>query len=202
MKDPENSPPFFLLKSRHELKGAQTYVLLSSLLWQKEPEQRRVCIYNRTSSIILAQGDGKVPSTLRHSQVFEVGAGMPPHGAVKLPDLGCLPKPADIQAEMVAEDVLSKLRSLLASGSEDVCRASIALLWILSQHPHNQVGEVISQDQRGKRSSGHHLVSCSIVAKLHTKGILRMTSRLCETSQPFCHLPKVTRFCLVHLRCR
>ncbi|XP_037248214.1 vacuolar protein 8-like [Falco rusticolus] len=45
---------------------------------------------------------------------------------------------ADIQAEMVAEDVLSKLRSLLASGSEDVCRASIALLWILSQHPHNQ----------------------------------------------------------------
>ncbi|XP_009317414.1 PREDICTED: vacuolar protein 8-like [Pygoscelis adeliae] len=45
---------------------------------------------------------------------------------------------ADIQAEMVAEDVLPKLRSLLASGSEDVRRASIALLWILSQHPHNQ----------------------------------------------------------------
>ncbi|XP_010157048.1 PREDICTED: uncharacterized protein LOC104514932, partial [Eurypyga helias] len=45
---------------------------------------------------------------------------------------------ADIQAEMVAEDVLPKLRALLASGSEDVRRASIALLWILSQHPHNQ----------------------------------------------------------------
>ncbi|XP_049655835.1 uncharacterized protein LOC126038300 isoform X2 [Accipiter gentilis] len=45
---------------------------------------------------------------------------------------------ADIQAEMVAEDVLPKLCSLLASGSEDVRHASIALLWILSQHPHNQ----------------------------------------------------------------
>ncbi|XP_010123026.1 PREDICTED: vacuolar protein 8-like [Chlamydotis macqueenii] len=45
---------------------------------------------------------------------------------------------ADIQAEMVAEDVLPKLRSLLASGSKDVRHASIALLWILSQHPHNQ----------------------------------------------------------------
>ncbi|KAM6323692.1 uncharacterized protein AAHN32_014900 [Aegotheles albertisi] len=45
---------------------------------------------------------------------------------------------ADIQAEMVAEDVLPKLCSLLASGSKDVRRASIALLWILSQHPHNQ----------------------------------------------------------------
>uniref|UniRef100_A0A8C3J0Q9 Vacuolar protein 8 n=1 Tax=Calidris pygmaea TaxID=425635 RepID=A0A8C3J0Q9_9CHAR len=45
---------------------------------------------------------------------------------------------ADIQAEMVAEDVLPQLRSLLASRSEDVRRASIALLWILSQHPHNQ----------------------------------------------------------------
>ncbi|XP_054678591.1 uncharacterized protein LOC129205317 isoform X1 [Grus americana] len=44
----------------------------------------------------------------------------------------------DIQAEMVAEDVLPKLCSLLASGSEDVRHASIALLWILSQHPHNQ----------------------------------------------------------------
>ncbi|XP_061234461.1 uncharacterized protein LOC133225735 isoform X2 [Neopsephotus bourkii] len=44
----------------------------------------------------------------------------------------------DIQAEMVAEDVLPKLHALLASGSEDVCRASIALLWILSEHPHNQ----------------------------------------------------------------
>ncbi|XP_068006419.1 uncharacterized protein [Melanerpes formicivorus] len=45
---------------------------------------------------------------------------------------------ADIQAEMVAEDVLPKLRSLLASSSEDVRHASVALLWILSQHPHNQ----------------------------------------------------------------
>ncbi|XP_035755726.1 vacuolar protein 8 isoform X4 [Egretta garzetta] len=45
---------------------------------------------------------------------------------------------ADIQAEMVAEDVLPKLCSLLTSGSEGVRRASIALLWILSQHPHNQ----------------------------------------------------------------
>ncbi|XP_064025194.1 uncharacterized protein LOC135189110 isoform X2 [Pogoniulus pusillus] len=45
---------------------------------------------------------------------------------------------ADIQAEMVAEDVLPKLRSLLASNSEDVRHASIALLWILSQHTHNQ----------------------------------------------------------------
>ncbi|XP_053792965.1 uncharacterized protein LOC128784985 isoform X3 [Vidua chalybeata] len=44
----------------------------------------------------------------------------------------------DIQAEMVAENVLPKLCSLLASGSEDVRRASIALLWILSQHPPNQ----------------------------------------------------------------
>lgn len=50
---------------------------------------------------------------------------------------------------MVAEDVLPKLCSLLASGNEDVRHASIALLWILSQHPRNQVGEVISQD-RGK----------------------------------------------------
>lgn len=82
---------------------------------------------------------------------------MPPCSAVKLPDLGHFPKPADIQAEMVAEDVLPKLRSLLASGSEDVRRASIALLWILSQHPHNQVGEVISQAQRGKSSPDHHL---------------------------------------------
>uniref|UniRef100_A0A8B9MCS7 Vacuolar protein 8 n=1 Tax=Accipiter nisus TaxID=211598 RepID=A0A8B9MCS7_9AVES len=45
---------------------------------------------------------------------------------------------ADIQAEMVAEDILPKLCSLLTSGSEDVRHASIALLWILSQHPHNQ----------------------------------------------------------------
>ncbi|XP_014734573.1 PREDICTED: vacuolar protein 8-like isoform X3 [Sturnus vulgaris] len=45
---------------------------------------------------------------------------------------------ADIQAEMVAENALPKLCSLLASGSEDVRRASIALLWILSQHPPNQ----------------------------------------------------------------
>ncbi|XP_054249429.1 uncharacterized protein LOC128976271 [Indicator indicator] len=45
---------------------------------------------------------------------------------------------ADIQAEMVAEDVLPKLCSLLASSSKDVRHASIALLWILSQHPHNQ----------------------------------------------------------------
>ncbi|XP_065488362.1 uncharacterized protein LOC135987405 isoform X2 [Caloenas nicobarica] len=45
---------------------------------------------------------------------------------------------SDIQAEMVAEDVLPKLCALLASGNEDVRRASIALLWILSQHPHNQ----------------------------------------------------------------
>ncbi|KAM9297257.1 uncharacterized protein RDI95_000337 [Morus bassanus] len=45
---------------------------------------------------------------------------------------------ADIQAEMVAEDILPKLHSLLASCSEVVRRASIALLWILSQHPHNQ----------------------------------------------------------------
>ncbi|XP_030912133.1 vacuolar protein 8-like [Geospiza fortis] len=44
----------------------------------------------------------------------------------------------DIQAEMVAENVLPKLCSLLASGSEDVRRASIALLWILSLHPPNQ----------------------------------------------------------------
>ncbi|XP_026700044.1 vacuolar protein 8-like isoform X3 [Athene cunicularia] len=44
----------------------------------------------------------------------------------------------DIQAEMVAEDILPKLLSLLASGSKDVRCASIALLWILSQHPHNQ----------------------------------------------------------------
>jgi len=54
---------------------------------------------------------------------------------------------------MVAEDVLPKLHSLLASGSEDVRRASIALLWILSQHPHNQVGEVIPQEQKGRSSS-------------------------------------------------
>ncbi|XP_071596939.1 uncharacterized protein [Heliangelus exortis] len=45
---------------------------------------------------------------------------------------------SDIQSEMVAEDVLPKLCSLLASSSKDVCHASIALLWILSQHPHNQ----------------------------------------------------------------
>ncbi|XP_065691062.2 uncharacterized protein [Patagioenas fasciata] len=45
---------------------------------------------------------------------------------------------ADIQAEMIAEDVLPKLCSLLVSGNEDVRRASIALLWILSQHPHHQ----------------------------------------------------------------
>ncbi|KAF4795672.1 vacuolar protein 8-like protein [Turdus rufiventris] len=54
------------------------------------------------------------------------------------PDLLCFPTPADIQAEMVAENALPKLCSLLASGSEDVRRASIALLWILSQHPPNQ----------------------------------------------------------------
>lgn len=71
---------------------------------------------------------------------------MPPCSALKLPDIDCFPKPADIQAEMVAEDVLPKLCSLLTSGSEGVRRASIALLWILSQHPHNQVGEAISQD--------------------------------------------------------
>uniref|UniRef100_A0A8B9UU50 Vacuolar protein 8 n=1 Tax=Anas zonorhyncha TaxID=75864 RepID=A0A8B9UU50_9AVES len=45
---------------------------------------------------------------------------------------------ADTQAEMVSQDVLPKLCSLLASGSEAVRRASVALLWILSQHPHNQ----------------------------------------------------------------
>lgn len=82
---------------------------------------------------------------------------MPPCSALNLPDLSFFPTPADIQAEMVAENVMPKLCSLLASGSEDVRCASIALLWILSQHPPNQVGEVISQKQRGKSSSGHHL---------------------------------------------
>lgn len=69
-----------------------------------------------------------------------------PHSALKLTELSHFPKSVDIQAEMVAENVLPKLRALLASGSEDVRRASIALLWILSEHPHNQVGEVIFQD--------------------------------------------------------
>lgn len=51
---------------------------------------------------------------------------------------------------MVAENALPKLCSLLTSGSEDVRRASIALLWILSQHPPNQVWEVFSQKTEGK----------------------------------------------------
>ncbi|XP_021245608.1 vacuolar protein 8-like isoform X3 [Numida meleagris] len=45
---------------------------------------------------------------------------------------------ADTQAELVAEDVLPRLCSLLASSSKDVCHAAVALLWVLSQYPHNQ----------------------------------------------------------------
>ncbi|XP_052530764.1 uncharacterized protein LOC128076738 [Tympanuchus pallidicinctus] len=45
---------------------------------------------------------------------------------------------ADTQAELVAKDVLPRLCSLLVSSSEDACRAAVALLWVLSQHPHNQ----------------------------------------------------------------
>ncbi|KYO19063.1 uncharacterized protein LOC102558480 isoform X2 [Alligator mississippiensis] len=43
-----------------------------------------------------------------------------------------------IQADIIAMDVLPQLLSLLASSSTDVQRASIALLWKLSQHPGNQ----------------------------------------------------------------
>lgn len=79
---------------------------------------------------------------------------------------------------MVAENVLPELCSLLASGSEDVRRASIALLWILSQHPPNQVWEVISQKLRAEGSSGHHLGLHSVMAKQPMKCTLRMTKRL------------------------
>ncbi|CAM4534473.1 uncharacterized protein [Lepidochelys kempii] len=43
----------------------------------------------------------------------------------------------NIQADIVM-DILPKLLSLLASSNSDVQQASIALLWILSQHPANQ----------------------------------------------------------------
>ncbi|XP_015713870.1 vacuolar protein 8-like isoform X2 [Coturnix japonica] len=45
---------------------------------------------------------------------------------------------AEAQAELVAKDVLPRLCSLLVSSSEDVNRAAVALLWVLSQYPHNQ----------------------------------------------------------------
>ncbi|XP_029766910.1 vacuolar protein 8-like [Terrapene carolina triunguis] len=44
----------------------------------------------------------------------------------------------NIQADIIAMDILPKLLSLLASSNSDVQQASIALLWILSQHPANQ----------------------------------------------------------------
>lgn len=115
--------------------------------------------YNWTSGIAPSHGDGEVPSNLitvatvkclSQSLIYSQQCSEPPWPLF-------FPTPADIQAEMVAENVLPKLCSLLASGSEDVRRASIALLWILSQHPPNQVGEVISQKQRGRSSSGRLL---------------------------------------------
>lgn len=50
---------------------------------------------------------------------------------------------ADTQAKLVAKDVLPRLCSLLVSSSEDVRRAAVALLWVLSQYPHNQVWQLI-----------------------------------------------------------
>uniref|UniRef100_A0A8C9LED0 Vacuolar protein 8 n=1 Tax=Pavo cristatus TaxID=9049 RepID=A0A8C9LED0_PAVCR len=50
---------------------------------------------------------------------------------------------ADTQAKLVAKDVLPRLCSLLVSSTEDVCRAAVALLWVLSQYPHNQVWQLI-----------------------------------------------------------
>nr|XP_006123909.2 vacuolar protein 8-like [Pelodiscus sinensis] len=44
----------------------------------------------------------------------------------------------NIQAEIIAMDILPKLLTLLASNNSDVQQASVALLWILSQHPANQ----------------------------------------------------------------
>ncbi|XP_074846601.1 uncharacterized protein LOC142011298 [Carettochelys insculpta] len=44
----------------------------------------------------------------------------------------------NIQAEIIAMDILPKLLSLLASNNSDVQHASVTLLWSLSQHPANQ----------------------------------------------------------------
>ncbi|KAM9155943.1 uncharacterized protein ACDP82_004217 [Pangshura tecta] len=44
----------------------------------------------------------------------------------------------NIQADIIAMDILPKLLSLLASSNSDVQQASVSLLWILSQHPANQ----------------------------------------------------------------
>ncbi|XP_074025261.1 uncharacterized protein [Numenius arquata] len=95
---------------------------------------------------------------------------------------------ADIQAEMVAEDVLPKLRSLLASRSEDVRRASIALLWILSQHPHNQdtlacaeliqsLGMLLSAHKKDPVIVGH--AACIIKNLSFSKNRQRITESPC-----------------------
>lgn len=147
-------------------------------------------------------GRSPVISSLRHSQMFDWDP-IASSWCSEAPWPRSFPKPADIQAEMVAEDILPKLRSLLASGSEDVRCAAVALLWVLSQHPPNQVGEVISQDQSGKSSSGHHVGWHSVMSKLDMKWVLRVTNRLCETSQPReGRLPSnIIRFCLLHVHC-
>lgn len=107
----------------------------------------RAYFYNQTSSVVPSHGSWVDPSNfITEAQSDVCVRAQMPHSALKLTELSHFPKSVDIQAEMVAENVLPKLRALLASGSEDVRRASIALLWILSEHPHNQVGEVIFQD--------------------------------------------------------
>ncbi|XP_010003865.1 PREDICTED: vacuolar protein 8-like [Chaetura pelagica] len=91
---------------------------------------------------------------------------------------------ADIQAEMVAEAVLPTLCSLLASRSQDVRRASVALLWRLSQHPHNQealacvellqsLGRLLAEHRGDPVIVGHAAcIITNLSLATHTQGII------------------------------
>uniref|UniRef100_A0A8C3GDE6 Vacuolar protein 8 n=1 Tax=Cairina moschata TaxID=8855 RepID=A0A8C3GDE6_CAIMO len=123
MKHSENAPRFFSPRFKrtqgHKKKGVRSCFQTCIDLLAKRSPQMRFNSYSQVPSVVPSHRDRDIPSnliTFHHH----------------------LPKPADTQAEMVSQDILPKLCSLLASGSEAVRRASVALLWILSQHPHNQ----------------------------------------------------------------
>ncbi|XP_065256458.1 uncharacterized protein LOC135875518 [Emys orbicularis] len=95
----------------------------------------------------------------------------------------------NIQADIIAMDILPKLLSLLASSNSDVQQASIALLWILSQHPVNQDalmhGEVL---QNLGMLLLTHPTDPGIVG--HTACIIKNLS-LCKTRQGIIESPCV-----------
>ncbi|XP_034621477.1 vacuolar protein 8-like [Trachemys scripta elegans] len=95
----------------------------------------------------------------------------------------------NIQADIIAMDILPKLLYLLASSNSDVQQASIGLLWILSQHPANQDalmhGEVL---QNLGMLLLTHPTDPGIVG--HTASIIKNLS-LCKTIQGIIESPCV-----------